>query len=224
MRSHLLRSASVVLAAVLLATATSACAPPKTGGVLPGVEVRQYHGQKLDSVNDFRENSIKGPQKVDIQTYRLKVDGLVAKPASYTYAQVLSQDATYTKVVRLDCVEGWSVNILWEGVLLSDLIDRSQASAEATTVVFHGVDGYTTSLPLSFIRSSKILLAYKMNGVTIPEERGYPFMVVAEDHWGYKWAKWVDDITLSNDPKYLGYWEQRGYSQGGLRSQNQFSQ
>jgi DMSO/TMAO reductase YedYZ molybdopterin-dependent catalytic subunit len=89
------------------------------------------------------------------------------------------------------------------------------AKPEAVTVVFRGVDGYTTSLPLAFIRSNKILLAYKMNGVIIPPERGFPFMVVAEDRWGYKWCKWVTDITLSNDPKYLGYWEQRGYSPSG---------
>jgi DMSO/TMAO reductase YedYZ molybdopterin-dependent catalytic subunit len=215
---------AVLLALALLAPAATGCSTPRTGGVLTGVEVRDYKGQRLDSVNDFRENSIKGPQQVDIATYRLKVDGLVGAPASYTYRQVLSQDATYTKVVQLDCVEGWSVKLLWEGVLLSDLIDRSKPSAGAVTVVFHGVDGYTTSLPLQFVRDKKILFAYKMNGVTIPPERGYPFMVVAEDHWGYKWAKWVDEIELSNDPKYLGYWEQRGYSQNGLRSQNQFAQ
>ena len=94
---------------------------------------------------------------------------------------------------------------------------------EATAVVFHAADGYTTSLPLQLVRDSKILLAYKMNEITIPEERGYPFIVVAEDHWGYKWAKWVTEIELSSDPNYLGYWEQRGYSQTGLRSQNMFS-
>jgi DMSO/TMAO reductase YedYZ molybdopterin-dependent catalytic subunit len=203
--------------------AMSGCTSARPGGALPSVEVRQYKGQRLDSVNDFRENSIKGPQNVDIKTYRLAVDGLVSKPATYTYDQVLSGETTYTKVVQLDCVEGWSVKILWEGVLLSDIIDRSGVSAEATTVVFHAVDGYTTSLPLEFIRSHKILMAYKMNGVAIPPERGYPFMVVAEDHWGYKWAKWVSRIELSNDPKYLGYWEQRGYSQSGNRSESQFA-
>lgn len=212
---------AVALAAALL---TAGCASrPATGGKLPGVEVRQYKGQRLDSVNDFRENSIKGPQHVDIATYRLKVGGLVDAPATYTYNDVLSKETTYTKVMQLDCVEGWSVKLLWEGVLLSDLIDHSKPSSEATTIVFHAADGYTTSLPLEFVRSHKILLAYKMNGITIPEERGYPFMVVAEDHWGYKWAKWVTSIELSNDPKYLGYWEQRGYSQTGLRSQNQFA-
>ncbi|HEY5468624.1 MAG TPA: molybdopterin-dependent oxidoreductase [Coriobacteriia bacterium] len=209
---------------VALAITVTGCAAPRSGGALPSAEVLDYQGQRLDSVNAFRENSIKGPQNVDIAAYRLTVGGLVAAPATYTYDEVISKETTYTKVVRLDCVEGWSVTILWEGVLLSDIIDKSAPSADATTVVFTGVDGYTTSLPLSFIRDHKILLAYKMNDITIPPERGYPFMVVAEDHWGYKWAKWVASIELSNDPKYLGYWEQRGYSQSGDRSQSQFSQ
>jgi DMSO/TMAO reductase YedYZ molybdopterin-dependent catalytic subunit len=213
---------TAALTLAVLAVVAVGCTARQTGGALPGVEVVQYHGQKLDSVDAFRENSIKGPQDVDITKYRMSVTGLVAKPATYTFDAVLSGEPTYTKVVQLDCVEGWSVKILWEGVLLSDIIDRSQASAEATTVVFHAADGYTTSLPLGFIRSHKILLAYKMNGIAIPKERGYPFMVVAEDHWGYKWAKWVTGIELSNDPTYLGYWEQRGYSQSGLRSQSEY--
>lgn len=223
MRTSWIRSATLIVM-VAAAVLAAGCTPKPTGGPLPGVEVLEYKGQRLDSVNDFRENSIKGPQHVDISSYKLKVDGLVETPASYTYSDVISKETTYTKVVRLDCVEGWSVNILWEGVLLSDVLDHSRPSVEATTIVFHAADGYTTSLPLDFVRTHKILLAYKMNGATIPEERGYPFMVVAEDHWGYKWAKWVTEIELSNDPKYLGYWEQRGYSQTGLRSQNQFAE
>lgn len=220
--------AAVLIVAGLMAVAVLAAgctaAGPRPGGALPSAEVLQYQGQRLDSVNAFRENSIKGPQNVDIAKYQLTVGGLVAAPATYTYDEVVSKETTYTKVVRLDCVEGWSVTILWEGVLLSDIIDKSGPAAEATTVVFTGVDGYTTSLPLSFIRDRKILLAYKMNDIVIPPERGYPFMVAAEDHWGYKWAKWVTKIELSNDPKYLGYWEQRGYSQSGNRSENQFAQ
>jgi len=217
--SRLLMPAALTALALLVC----ACAPAPTGGPLPRVQVRDYQGQRLDSVDDFRENSIKGPQHVDISTYRLSVDGLVSKPATYTYDAVLSDETTYTKVVQLDCVEGWSVKILWEGVLLSDLIDRATPSSEATTVVFHAADGYTTSLPLATVRDRKLLLAYKMNGIAIPEERGYPFMVVAEDHWGYKWAKWVTRIEISGDALYKGYWEQRGYSQGGKRSQDQFA-
>jgi DMSO/TMAO reductase YedYZ molybdopterin-dependent catalytic subunit len=54
-----------------------------------------------------------------------------------------------------------------------------------------------------------------MNNITIPDERGFPFMLVAEDRWGYKWIKWVTGIRLSDDPSYHGYWESRGYSNIG---------
>jgi DMSO/TMAO reductase YedYZ molybdopterin-dependent catalytic subunit len=60
-----------------------------------------------------------------------------------------------------------------------------------------------------------IIMAYKMNNVTLPAERGFPFELVAEDKWGYKWIKWIEKIELTNDPGYQGYWEQRGYSNTG---------
>jgi DMSO/TMAO reductase YedYZ molybdopterin-dependent catalytic subunit len=60
-----------------------------------------------------------------------------------------------------------------------------------------------------------IMLAYKMNGVTLLPERGFPFELVAENKWGYKWIKWVDKIELSADESYRGYWESRGYSNDG---------
>jgi DMSO/TMAO reductase YedYZ molybdopterin-dependent catalytic subunit len=51
-----------------------------------------------------------------------------------------------------------------------------------------------------------------MNDVTLPPERGFPFQVVAESKWGYKWVKWVTAIELSDDAEYQGTWEQRGYN------------
>ncbi len=44
---------------------------------LQPTEIREYEGEKLSSVNAFRENSIKGPQHIDIESYRLKISGLV---------------------------------------------------------------------------------------------------------------------------------------------------
>jgi DMSO/TMAO reductase YedYZ molybdopterin-dependent catalytic subunit len=104
------------------------------------------------------------------------------------------------------------VKILWEGVLVKDLIEVAKASPEANTVIFHAYDGYTTSLPLDYIMGQDIMLAYKMNGVVLPPERGAPFELVAESKWGYKWIKWVTEIELSNDVNFEGYWESRGYS------------
>lgn len=183
--------------------------------VLDGVEVREYEGERLSSVNDFRENSIKGPQYIDKGSYTLVVTGLVDEEKAYTYDEVLSGFQPYRKVVTLDCVEGWNVKLLWEGVLLEDLIDASSANGEANTVIFYAYDGYSSSMPLDYILDNDILLAYKMNDVTIPAERGWPFQLVAESKWGYKWVKWVTRIELSDDPDYRGYWEQRGYNNDG---------
>jgi len=186
---------------------------------LERAEVREYEGLDLSSIDDFRENSIAGPQDVDRDSYELAISGLVEEPAGLSYDEVLA-GRTYKKVVTLDCVEGWSVDILWEGVLLAELIERAGPAPSADTVVFRAVDGYSTSLPLDYLLDNDILLAYSMNGVELPPERGFPFQLVAEDKWGYKWIKWVTEIELTDDPTYRGYWESRGYSNSGDRDKS----
>ena len=181
-------------------------------GELGPVEIREYEGEKLSSIDDFRENSIKGPQDVVLEDYRLQITGLVQDAKTYTYDEVLDNHQHYQKVVTLNCVEGWSVTLLWEGLLVRELMDVAIPLPAANTVIFHAYDGYTTSLPLDYITDNDILLAFKMNEVTIPPERGFPFQLVAESKWGYKWIKWVTGIELSDDVDYRGYWESRGYS------------
>jgi len=179
---------------------------------LDGVEIQNYEGEKLSSVQDFRENSIKGPQQIKKEDYILEITGLVTNPTIYEYDEILNTFQPYKKVVRLNCVEGWSVNILWEGILVEDILEEVEPTTEAKIVIFHAEDGYTTSLPIEYIKENNILMAYNMNNVTLPAERGFPFQLVAESKWGYKWIKWITEIELSSDESYEGYWEQRGYS------------
>lgn len=181
---------------------------------LKNVEITEYQGENFSSISDFRENSIKGPQYINIKDYALNIGGLVDKKLTLTYDEVLHYDK-YSKIVTLNCVEGWSVKILWEGILLKDLLKEARIKPESNTVIFYAYDGYSSSLPLDYIIDNNIILAYKMNGVTIPPERGFPFQVVAEDKWGYKWVKWVTKIELSSDSNYKGYWEKSGYNQKG---------
>lgn len=222
-RMKIARRAALILtlagsAMALLAIAGCATSAPEMGGGnetesperLAPAEVREYEGKRLNSVDDFRENSIKGPQEVDIGAYTLKVVGEVATPLTLSYEQVIDRPQ-YEKIVRLNCVEGWSVDILWKGVLLSDLLEAADYKRDSKVVIFRCEDGYSTSLPLDFVVDRKILLANEMNSVKLPAERGYPFQVVAEDKWGYKWAKWVTSIEVSDDTSFEGYWEQRGY-------------
>ena len=196
-------------------------APGKPTSLSP-VEVRSYQGRDLSSVNDFHENSIQGPQHVNITDYRLTVTGLTNSTQVYTYNDILTTYPHYTKVVTLFCVEGWDATILWEGVLVRDLIKKAGVDPRANTVIFTAHDGYTTSLPLAYFMERDILMAYRMNNVTLPAERGYPFQLVAEDKWGYKWIKWIEKIELTDDPAYRGFWEQRGYSNSGNLNQSYF--
>lgn len=177
---------------------------------LTKIEVTEYEGKDLSSLTDFRENSIKGPQYINTDAYTLTIDGLVEQPNSLTYDEVLDNQK-YTKVVTLHCVEGWSVDILWEGILLADLFEAVDIQESADTVIFHSEDGYSTALPLQTIMDRQLMIAYKMNGVVLPPERGFPFQLVAEDKLGYKWIKWITRIELSDDANYKGYWEQRGF-------------
>ena len=174
------------------------------------MEIKEYQGVKLDPSVGPRDNSIKGIQNVDIESYTLNVSGLVKQEATMTYDDVLAL-TSYEKLITLHCVEGWDATVLWKGALLKDIIDPAEAEKSANTVIFHCVDGYTTSMPLDFIMENNIMLAYSSNNITLPPSLGYPFIVVAEDKLGYKWARWVNEIELSDEEAYKGYWEERGY-------------
>ena len=178
------------------------------------VEIYEYQGEKLGSVDDFRENSIRGVQMIDASAYTLIIDGLVAMPASFSYSELQTMSHT-AKLVTIHCVEGWSVKALWEGLALSDLLAQAQPVEGANTIIFHAADGYTTSLPLDFVLDRNLIIADQINGIPLPPANGFPFQLVAEDKWGYKWIRWLTRIELSNDPNYRGFWESRGYSNDG---------
>jgi hypothetical protein len=114
-RNILFVALSMVLVALIAVGVNTGCC--QTEGLAP-VEVREYEGVDLSSINAFRENSIKGPQEIDVESYSLSITGLVTNSTSYTYDEVLNRYQHYKKVVTLDCVEGWSVTILWEGLLV----------------------------------------------------------------------------------------------------------
>jgi DMSO/TMAO reductase YedYZ molybdopterin-dependent catalytic subunit len=210
--SPLLLAVVLVVAAVWAFDAYAHLAPPPAE--LAG-ELREANGTPLDTVSAYRENSIRGPPAVDLGTYRLAVGGAVGRPLNYSYGRVLDEFPHENRVVTLSCVEGWDATSLFEGVAVIDLLEASDPSPDATTVVFSALDGYTTSLPLAAVRDRRLLLAHRVNNLTLPRSLGFPFILVAEDRWGYKWCRWVTRIEASTDTAYRGYWERRGYANDG---------
>jgi DMSO/TMAO reductase YedYZ molybdopterin-dependent catalytic subunit len=209
----------LLLSVVLTSSPIGTLAEATDATTLESVEIREYQGEDLSSINAFRENSIKGPQYIDVENYTLTVSGLVNNELQLSYDEVVNGYQNFEKVVTLNCVEGWSVTILWEGVLVNDLIQEAGVDPNTNTVIFYAYDGYSTSVPLGYIVDHNILMAYKMNNVTLPPERGFPFQLVAESKWGYKWIKWITAIELSDNEDYKGFWESRGYSNDGNLNQ-----
>lgn len=174
-------------------------------------EVREYNGTELGSINDFRIEAINGVQNINVSSYRLVVSGLVQNETVFTYDDVVSKHTNYENVVNLHCVEGWEVTALWQGVRVNDLLEEAGYDQNAQVIIFYAQDGYTTGLPLSYIVDNNIMIAYKVNNVTLPPEEGFPFQLVAEGKLGYKWIKWITRIEVSNDTSFRGYWESNGY-------------
>jgi DMSO/TMAO reductase YedYZ molybdopterin-dependent catalytic subunit len=200
---------AIIVAAVIVALLAigSNLGPPT---LYPG-EVRNYQGQNLSAIADVKINAIAGVQHINQSKYQLTIDGLVNQTLHLSYDNIINGYPKYQKVVTIYCVEGWNAKILWEGNLIIDLLDAAGVNASAKAAIFYASDGYSTALPLDYLRSHNILLAYKMNQVVLPDERGWPFMLVSESQYGYKWIKWVTHVEVTDNADYLGYWESRGY-------------
>jgi len=177
---------------------------------LPEIEAKEFQGIRLTPLSEQGNNAIKGTQYIERSSYRLNVKGLVKKELMLTYDELLMLPA-YSEVVYMPCVEGWGFNAKWTGFRVTDLLNLSGLKPEAKYIIFTTADGYSTSLPLEYLQENKILLAFGINDLALPPDRGFPLQLVAKGRYGYKWAKWVTGIEAKDEDK-LGYWEARGYS------------
>jgi DMSO/TMAO reductase YedYZ molybdopterin-dependent catalytic subunit len=178
------------------------------------VEIFEYMGEKLTSVSTLRDNSLKGPQVVDIDSWRLLVDGLVDNPRVFTYEELLARD-TIKRLVWLHCVDGWSAKILWEGISLKQLFEEVGVKSNAHHAIFYAVDGYHNFLSVNYIQVNDIIAATHANGKPLAARRGFPLHVISQSKYGYKWCKWVTRIELVEDGSQAGYYENGGYSREG---------
>ncbi len=190
--------------------ASESVAPPGPSGE---VEATEFQGVELTPIAEQRNNALAGTQIIDRDTYILTVDGLVDNPLSITYDQLLEYPQE-SWLMDLNCVEGWSFTAKWTGPQLNSIFNDAGVQPEAKIVIFYTTDvpeGYS-SLDLDYIRDNNIIIALKLNDITLPYDRGFPFQVVAKDKYGYKWAKWVTRIELSSNTDFRGYWESAGYN------------
>ncbi len=149
--------------------------------------------------------------------WRVKVDGLVAKPQSFSMDQLRSMPAR-TQTTRHDCVEGWSAIGKWTGVPLKLLLDVAGLSTRARYIVFHcadmmsGQNPYYESIDLIDAMHPQTILAWALGDAELPVGNGAPVRLRVERQLGYKHAKYVERIEAVDDLTKIyrgkgGYWE-----------------
>jgi len=158
-------------------------------------------------------------------SFRLTVNGLVRRPLSLSLAEVKALPAR-TQITMHSCDEGWSAIGQWTGVALSRLLQAAELMPDARYVVFHCLDElertpdrsgiYYESLDLFDAFHPQTILAYGMNGQTLPVAHGAPLRLRVERQIGYKNAKYVTRIEAVAALDRVGrgkggFWEDRGY-------------
>jgi hypothetical protein len=166
--------------------------------------------------DDWYEETVDPQSLTDIlASWRLKVDGMVAKSLDLGFTDVVALERQ-DQVTDFHCVEGWSVfDVPWNGVALGHLLDLAAADAAATHLTFHSIRGeYAESLPIDIAREPRTLLGYGVGGATLPLAHGFPLRLVVPRLLGYKNAKYLERIEVT-DHAVGGFWESYGYSYEG---------
>jgi DMSO/TMAO reductase YedYZ molybdopterin-dependent catalytic subunit len=188
-----------------------------------------------DIAKTFRANGSQDddnlpPDYVDLmqsgfESWRLRVDGLVMQPMSLSLADLRALPSQ-TQITRHDCVEGWSCIGSWTGPRLSTVLSAVGLRPEARFVVFHcadevlryvdGMYAYYESVDLIDAYHPQTILAYELNGMPLPLANGAPLRVRIERQLGYKMAKFLTRIEVTDRIDHIrggrgGYWEDQGY-------------
>ena len=201
---------------------------------------------KSDIAATFRANGTLNPNTNEyaahlasgFKDWRIDVGGLVEKRLSLSVADLRAMPSR-TQITRHDCVEGWSCIGEWSGTPLHLVLAMARPKPEARYVVFYSADPmgdvtmdakgnivqppyYYESLDLLEATHPQTILAYKLNGQTLPVEHGAPIRLRAERQLGYKMPKYVKRIDLVDRFDHInggkgGYWEDQGYQwYGGI--------
>jgi DMSO/TMAO reductase YedYZ molybdopterin-dependent catalytic subunit len=143
--------------------------------------------------------------------WSLKLDGLVEKPATLSWAQFHALPQV-EDVSDFHCVTTWSkYDCRWSGVAFTTLYELVQPKPAAKFVYFASYDGYSTNVALAACLDDDVLVATSFDGRPVPREHGGPARVIIPKLYAWKGAKFVSGITFLAEDK-LGFWEVRGYS------------
>lgn len=157
-----------------------------------------------------------GPPSINLQTWRLRIRGLVAREIEWNWEEFL-------KLPRIQvfsdfhCVTRWSrLGNIWEGVSTRELLRQAGgALPQASFVMANGYDrGFNTNLPLAAFMAEDALVAIQHDGQPISTDHGGPARLIVPQLYAWKSAKWLAGIELV-DRDRAGFWEKNGYHMRG---------
>jgi DMSO/TMAO reductase YedYZ molybdopterin-dependent catalytic subunit len=157
--------------------------------------------------------------QVSAQTWQLRIHGMVDKPMTITFADLMKRpmiDHDVTLTCVSESVGGSFIgNARWQGTLLADILKEAGIQKGATQIVMRDVNGMNLGVATDPVMDGRAsLLAIGMNGQPLPQEHGFPVRVVVPGLYGYVSAcKWVVDMELTTFAAFDAYWTHRGWSQ-----------
>jgi DMSO/TMAO reductase YedYZ molybdopterin-dependent catalytic subunit len=199
--NDMLRSTLLLAMAAMIGLSDDGCAKKKASETAAGpteldaVVIKNYEGKKVLSLCVTGDHEGRTAEQIDADQYVLKVTGLVASGQTFTFRELMRHQP-YRKAMTVESKDGWTENIVCDGVLVSDLIGKAGPLPGAVGVTFRSQDGYEVSFPLNYILENKILLVHRVDGKPLSAEGGFPFMLASESYQGQKWMKWVTEIDL----------------------------
>jgi DMSO/TMAO reductase YedYZ molybdopterin-dependent catalytic subunit len=148
-------------------------------------------------------------------SWKLTVHGLVEQPIELSYIDLLNMPSREMDGTLM-CISFTFGNDLisstrWTGVSLRDVLQLTGIQDTAVDLILRGAGGYSDSIPVAKALEEQTLLAYGMNGETLPRDHGYPCRLYVPNIYGEKNVKWLQEIEIV-DYDYKGYWQERGWS------------
>jgi len=198
--------------------------PPDAAGPYGPGETLNYAAQRIltrhSMAREFPQSEISNPpfangkppkleayrklQAGDFADWKLAVDGMVARPATFSIAELKSQPSR-SQITHLACEEGWSYIAKWTGVPLSHVLDAVGILPQAKYVVYFSIDPeWWDSIDMADALHPQTLVAYSMNDGELPPGNGGPLRLRVPRQLGYKNVKYITRLTVTDNLKTFG--------------------
>lgn len=152
---------------------------------------------------------------VDRSAWSLEVGGLVERPFSLSYSDVLARESVEF-ASTLECISNtvggtYISTAIWQGFPLADLLREAGLQDGIIDIELHAADGYIESIPLAEALADDTMLVHMMNGEPLPDGHGAPARLIVPGIFGMKNVKWLTQIIAVNED-IKGFWQERGWS------------